>query len=131
MRTKITASAPSAISSRRSGTAAGSRIPASRDASRVRVASPGKNTSLPCAPAGGPTAADRNRLEAAGFPTAEGGVFRRRPAGLPTVLAAWVDFEVTGTQVSGDFRCADCGYGAVVHRDLPPCPMCGGTVWET
>jgi rubrerythrin len=40
------------------------------------------------------------------------------------------DFSATGTRVSGDFRCADCGYGAVVHRALPPCPMCGGTVWE-
>jgi rubrerythrin len=42
----------------------------------------------------------------------------------------FVDFAVTGTEVAGEFRCADCGYGAVVHRALPPCPMCGGAVWE-
>ena len=45
--------------------------------------------------------------------------------------SGFVDFAVAGTDVSGDFRCADCGYGAVVHRSLPPCPMCGGTVWES
>jgi rubrerythrin len=43
----------------------------------------------------------------------------------------FVEFAVAGTKVSGDFRCADCGYGAVVQRTLPPCPMCGGKVWET
>lgn len=43
----------------------------------------------------------------------------------------FVDFNVTGTEVSGDFRCTDCGYGAVVQRVLPPCPMCGGTIWES
>ena len=43
----------------------------------------------------------------------------------------FVDFAATGTKVSGEFRCSDCGYGAVVQRALPPCPMCGGTVWET
>jgi rubrerythrin len=42
-----------------------------------------------------------------------------------------VDFEVAGTEVAGEFRCAECGYGAVVHRVLPPCPMCAGTVWES
>jgi rubrerythrin len=45
--------------------------------------------------------------------------------------SGFVEFSVTGTNVSGEFRCADCGYGAVVHRALPPCPMCGGTVWES
>jgi rubrerythrin len=43
---------------------------------------------------------------------------------------AFVEFEVAGAEVAGEFRCADCGYGAVVRRALPPCPMCGGTVWE-
>ena len=42
----------------------------------------------------------------------------------------FVDFAVAGTNVSGEFRCADCWYGAVVRRALPPCPMCGGTIWE-
>ena len=41
------------------------------------------------------------------------------------------EFVVAGTPVSGDFRCAECGYGAVIHRALPQCPMCGGTVWES
>lgn len=42
----------------------------------------------------------------------------------------FVDFAVAGTEVSGEFRCPECGYGAVIHRVLPRCPMCGGTVWE-
>jgi len=45
--------------------------------------------------------------------------------------SGFVDFAVTGTQAAGEFRCADCGYGAVVQRVLPQCPMCGGTVWES
>ena len=55
------------------------------------------------------------------------------PPVAETVLdeSGFVDFAATGTQVSGEFRCADCGYGAVVYRELPQCPMCGGTVWES
>jgi rubrerythrin len=53
------------------------------------------------------------------------------PAALPLDGYGFVDFAAAGTHVSGEFRCADCGYGAVVHRALPPCPMCGGTVWES
>jgi rubrerythrin len=45
--------------------------------------------------------------------------------------SGFVDFIATGTQISGDFRCADCGYGAVVHGALPQCPMCAGTVWAS
>ena len=48
----------------------------------------------------------------------------------PAAPAALVDCAVAGADVSGEFRCADCGYGAVVQRALPPCPMCGGTVWK-
>ena len=40
--------------------------------------------------------------------------------------SGFVEFAVTGTTISGEFRCSDCGYGAVVQRTLPPCPMCGG-----
>ena len=54
----------------------------------------------------------------------------RTPAASLPVFAGLVDFAAAGTKVSGEFRCADCGYGAVVQRVLPPCPMCGGTVWE-
>jgi hypothetical protein len=45
--------------------------------------------------------------------------------------SVFVDFEVTETDLCGEFRCADCGYGAVLRRGLPPCPMCGGTLWES
>jgi rubrerythrin len=41
------------------------------------------------------------------------------------------DLAVSGTAIAGEFRCADCGYGAIVQRELPQCPMCGGTVWES
>ncbi|MFL5960576.1 MAG: hypothetical protein ACJ75G_09950 [Gaiellaceae bacterium] len=50
---------------------------------------------------------------------------------VPLDDSGFLEFAVSGTQVSGEFRCADCGYGAVVHRALPHCPMCGGTVWES
>jgi rubredoxin len=36
----------------------------------------------------------------------------------------------SGSVAVGEFRCSECGYGAIVHRELPPCPMCGGTSWE-
>lgn len=45
--------------------------------------------------------------------------------------AGFAEVAVTGANVSGEFRCVECGYGAVVRRGLPPCPMCGGTVWES
>jgi hypothetical protein len=28
------------------------------------------------------------------------------------------------------FRCSNCGYGAVLRADPPPCPMCRETAWE-
>ena len=45
-------------------------------------------------------------------------------------IADWIDFAEAGSEASGEFRCSDCGYGAVVLRVVPPCPMCRGTVWE-
>jgi hypothetical protein len=45
--------------------------------------------------------------------------------------SGFMDFSAVGTVISGDVRCADCGYGAVVRGALPQCPMCGGSVWET
>jgi len=33
-------------------------------------------------------------------------------------------------EVPLELRCAACGYGAVVHRVVPLCPMCSGTAWE-
>jgi rubrerythrin len=53
------------------------------------------------------------------------------PPGAPLDDSGFAEFSVTGTAVTGEFRCSDCGYGAVIRRALPPCPMCGGTVWES
>jgi rubrerythrin len=53
------------------------------------------------------------------------------PPPLPLDDSGFVDFRVAGTETSGEFRCSDCGYGAVVQRALPPCPMCGGSIWES
>jgi hypothetical protein len=69
-------------------------------------------------------------LPSAFAPTGEAGVFPRTPAALPPAFAGFADFAAAGTETSGDVRCADCGYGAVVHGALPLCPMCGGSVWE-
>jgi hypothetical protein len=49
----------------------------------------------------------------------------------PLDEADFLEFVVAGANAAGEFRCSDCGYGAVVRRALPPCPMCGGTVWES
>jgi hypothetical protein len=54
-----------------------------------------------------------------------------RAGEAPLDDSGFVDFAVAGTEVSGEFRCADCGYGAVVQNMLPQCPMCGGTIWES
>ena len=43
----------------------------------------------------------------------------------------FVAFAVAGSPAAGEFRCTECGYGAVVQRLLPQCPMCAGTVWES
>lgn len=55
------------------------------------------------------------------------------PAPLQVSLddAGFVELAVAGSPVAGEFRCAECSYGAVVKRVLPQCPMCGGTVWES
>lgn len=42
----------------------------------------------------------------------------------------YVDFLAAGAPAVGEFRCSECGYGVIVHRELPSCPMCGGTAWE-
>jgi len=36
----------------------------------------------------------------------------------------------TGEAALGEFRCSGCGYGVIVQRELPRCPMCSGTRWE-
>ena len=44
--------------------------------------------------------------------------------------SGYVDFRATGDPAAGEFHCAECGYGVIVSRELPRCPMCSGTVWE-
>jgi hypothetical protein len=39
-------------------------------------------------------------------------------------------FFVAGSPALGEFHCAGCGYGIVVRRELPACPMCRGRSWE-
>jgi hypothetical protein len=53
------------------------------------------------------------------------------PAEVSFDDTGFVEFAVAGSPVAGEFRCAECGYGAVVQRVLPPCPMCAGTIWES
>ena len=42
----------------------------------------------------------------------------------------FVELFAAGQTVVGEFRCEACGYGVIVHRALPVCPMCGGADWE-
>ena len=55
------------------------------------------------------------------------------PAPLEMLLddRGFVELAVAGSPLAGEFRCAECGYGAVVQRVLPNCPMCSGDVWES
>jgi rubrerythrin len=50
---------------------------------------------------------------------------------LPRGESGPAGLAVAGSGLAGEFRCVECGYGAVVQRALPPCPMCGGMVWES
>jgi rubrerythrin len=38
--------------------------------------------------------------------------------------------RVLGAGESGEFHCSQCGYGVIVQRTPPRCPMCSGTTWE-
>jgi hypothetical protein len=53
------------------------------------------------------------------------------PVEVQLVDSGFVELAVAGSPAAGEFRCADCRYGAVVQRVLPHCPMCGGAVWES
>jgi len=44
--------------------------------------------------------------------------------------AGLADFLATGQSAAGEFHCSGCGYGVIVQRELPRCPMCSGTAWE-
>jgi tRNA(Arg) A34 adenosine deaminase TadA len=39
-------------------------------------------------------------------------------------------FAEAGSNATGEFHCADCGYGVTVYTRLPACPMCAGRIWE-
>ena len=39
-------------------------------------------------------------------------------------------FVRAGSEATGEYHCADCGYGVIVRRLLPVCPMCRGRSWE-
>jgi len=41
-----------------------------------------------------------------------------------------VEIFTTGDPVAGRYQCSQCSYGISIQRELPLCPMCGGTVWE-
>ncbi len=50
---------------------------------------------------------------------------------LAAADADFVQFWRAGENVVGEFRCAECGYGVAITRQLPRCPMCSGEVWES
>ncbi|HVA30974.1 MAG TPA: hypothetical protein VMU58_06860 [Gaiellaceae bacterium] len=45
-------------------------------------------------------------------------------------MPAVTGYLVTGEPAVGEFRCRGCGYGVIVQRALPRCPMCSGTAWK-
>jgi rubrerythrin len=52
-------------------------------------------------------------------------------------MAAWLETREdvpspleAGVRAKGEYRCAGCGYGVTVYRELPRCPMCGSGSWE-
>jgi rubredoxin len=61
----------------------------------------------------------------------------QRIVAKPAAVDAMGDLAVSfarpprpGAAVRGDYRCAECGYGVRVRRQLLRCPMCGATAWE-
>lgn len=64
---------------------------------------------------------------------------RRRKADLSTLIETSLSHPVAplvapfldaGRPATGDYTCADCGYGVAVRSMLPVCPMCQGLTWE-
>ena len=52
-------------------------------------------------------------------------------SGVDATADDFVEFHGAGTQATGRYRCAECGYGiTIVHGELPTCPMCAGASWE-
>jgi rubrerythrin len=42
----------------------------------------------------------------------------------------FVEFWESGTSVTGEFHCSECGYVVAMRGPLPACPTCSGTSWE-
>jgi len=57
-------------------------------------------------------------------------VGRKEPALGARTEPGYIEFHAAGAPGTGDFRCAECGYGVCVARLLPTCPMCAGLSWE-
>jgi rubrerythrin len=51
-------------------------------------------------------------------------------SGEPLEVAGYVALHATGDAAAGEFHCRQCGYGVIVQRLLPRCPMCSGEQWE-
>ena len=49
---------------------------------------------------------------------------------IPETQDGFAQFLRTGQPAAGEFHCSECGYGVIVQRELPRCPMCSGTGWE-
>lgn len=47
-----------------------------------------------------------------------------------TTVDGDAEFVAAGVRVKGEFHCSQCGYGVIVYRVLPVCPMCGNEEWE-
>jgi rubrerythrin len=60
----------------------------------------------------------------------EGGTMTEGSALGAVRTGDFVEFYAAGKPAVGEFRCSECGYGIVVQRLLPSCPMCGGAAWE-
>ena len=73
---------------------------------------------------------DEEAVQQVGVKVEESADGSARVTAAPLDDGGFVEFLPAGTEVAGEFRCADCGYGAVIQRVLPQCPMCTGTVWE-
>ena len=55
---------------------------------------------------------------------------RRSDLPRPLPDEEFVGFHRAGESVKGEFHCSECGYGVAICRELPRCPMCGGSTWE-
>lgn len=53
-----------------------------------------------------------------------------RPYEIVPADEGFVRFRSAGESADGEFHCSECGYGIIVQRALPVCPMCAGNSWE-